>query len=47
MANAGPNTNGSQFFLVYKNTTLAPSYTPFGTIVGGLGVIQKVAAAGH
>ncbi len=46
MANAGPNTNGSQFFLVYKNTTLAPSYTPFGRIVGGLNVIQKVAAAG-
>ncbi len=46
MANAGPNTNGSQFFLVYKNTTLAPSYTPFGRIVGGLSVIQKVAAAG-
>jgi len=46
MANAGPNTNGSQFFLVYKDTTLAPSYTPFGTIVSGLGVIQKVAAAG-
>lgn len=46
MANAGANTNGSQFFLVYKNTTLAPSYTPFGRIVSGLGVIQKVAAAG-
>ncbi|MGI9008009.1 MAG: peptidylprolyl isomerase [Streptosporangiaceae bacterium] len=46
MANAGPNTNGSQFFLVYKNTTLAPSYTPFGRIVGGLNVVQKVAAAG-
>jgi peptidyl-prolyl cis-trans isomerase B (cyclophilin B) len=27
MANSGPNTNGSQFFLVYANTTLAPSYT--------------------
>jgi peptidyl-prolyl cis-trans isomerase B (cyclophilin B) len=46
MANSGPNTNGSQFFLVYKNTTLQPNYTPFGTIVRGLGVIQKVAAAG-
>ncbi len=46
MANAGPNTNGSQFFLVYKNTSLPPSYTPFGTIVSGLGVVQKVAAAG-
>jgi peptidyl-prolyl cis-trans isomerase B (cyclophilin B) len=46
MANAGPGTNGSQFFLVYKNTTLQPNYTPFGTITAGLGVIQKVAAAG-
>jgi peptidyl-prolyl cis-trans isomerase B (cyclophilin B) len=46
MANSVPNTNGSQFFLVYKNTTLQPNYTPFGTIVQGLGVIQKVAAAG-
>jgi peptidyl-prolyl cis-trans isomerase B (cyclophilin B) len=46
MANAGPNTNGSQFFLVYKDTSLPPSYTPFGTIVSGLGVVQKVAAAG-
>jgi peptidyl-prolyl cis-trans isomerase B (cyclophilin B) len=46
MANAGPGTNGSQFFLVYKDTTLSPNYTPFGTITGGLAVIQKVAAAG-
>jgi peptidyl-prolyl cis-trans isomerase B (cyclophilin B) len=46
MANAGPGTNGSQFFLVYKDTTLAPNYTPFGTITGGLSVIQKIAAAG-
>jgi len=46
MANAGPGTNGSQFFLVYKNTKLPPNYTPFGTITAGLSVIQKVAAAG-
>ena len=46
MANSGPGTNGSQFFLVYKDTTLQPAYTPFGTIVSGLNVIQKVAAAG-
>ncbi len=46
MANAGPGTNGSQFFLVYKDTTLAPSYTPFGTITAGLDVVQKIAAAG-
>jgi peptidyl-prolyl cis-trans isomerase B (cyclophilin B) len=46
MANAGPGTNGSQFFLVYANTSLPPSYTPFGTIVSGLNIIQKVAKAG-
>ena len=46
MANSGPNTNGSQFFLVYKDTSLPPSYTPFGTIVSGLDVLTKVAAAG-
>jgi peptidyl-prolyl cis-trans isomerase B (cyclophilin B) len=32
MANSGPGTNGSQFFLVYKDTQLDPNYTPFGTI---------------
>jgi peptidyl-prolyl cis-trans isomerase B (cyclophilin B) len=47
MANAGPGTNGSQFFLVYRNSaTLPPSYTPFGEIVSGLGIIQNVAKAG-
>jgi peptidyl-prolyl cis-trans isomerase B (cyclophilin B) len=46
MANGGPDTNGSQFFLVYKNSTLAASYTPFGTVVKGLGIIQNVAKAG-
>ncbi|MGH3408174.1 MAG: peptidylprolyl isomerase [Streptosporangiaceae bacterium] len=47
MANSGPNTNGSQFFLVYKNSLSLPaSYTPFGTIVSGLNIIQKVAKAG-
>jgi peptidyl-prolyl cis-trans isomerase B (cyclophilin B) len=46
MANAGPNTNGSQFFLVYKDTQLPPNYTPFGTITSGLDVLNKVAAKG-
>jgi peptidyl-prolyl cis-trans isomerase B (cyclophilin B) len=47
MANAGPGTNGSQFFLVYRNSlTLPASYTPFGQIVSGLGIIQNVAKAG-
>ena len=47
MANTGtPDSNGSQFFLVYKNTPLPPSYTPFGTIVSGLNILQNVAKAG-
>ena len=47
MANAGPGTNGSQFFLVYKDTTLpADGYTIFGTVTKGLDVVQKVADAG-
>ncbi len=46
MANAGPNTNGSQFFLVYKNTPLPPSYTPFGKITGGMNVLLDLAKAG-
>jgi peptidyl-prolyl cis-trans isomerase B (cyclophilin B) len=46
MANAGPNTNGSQFFFVWKNTTLPALYTPFGTVIGGMKVLEKIAAAG-
>ncbi|MER7757755.1 peptidylprolyl isomerase [Kitasatospora sp. NPDC097643] len=46
MANSGPGTNGSQFFLVYKDTQLPPNYTPFGKITGGLDVVQRIAAAG-
>jgi peptidyl-prolyl cis-trans isomerase B (cyclophilin B) len=46
MANSGPGTNGSQFFLVYKDTQLDANYTPFGTITKGLEIIDKVAAAG-
>jgi len=46
MANAGAGTNGSQFFIVYKNSTLAPSYAPFGEVVKGLGIVQNVAKAG-
>lgn len=47
MANSGgSSTNGSQFFLVYKNSTLQADYTPFGTITSGLDILQKVAKAG-
>jgi peptidyl-prolyl cis-trans isomerase B (cyclophilin B) len=47
MANSGAGTNGSQFFLVYKDSPLAPSYTPFGTITKGLDVLQAIAAQGN
>lgn len=47
MANAGPGTNGSQFFLVYEDTQLRPDYTVFGTMSPeGLAVVQSIAAAG-
>jgi peptidyl-prolyl cis-trans isomerase B (cyclophilin B) len=47
MANAGPGTNGSQFFLVYKDSQLPPQYTVFGTIdQTGLATLDKIAAAG-
>jgi peptidyl-prolyl cis-trans isomerase B (cyclophilin B) len=46
MANSGANTNGSQFFLVFANTSLPASYTPFGTITTGLDILQNVAKAG-
>ncbi|MFE9451439.1 peptidylprolyl isomerase [Streptomyces sp. NPDC006739] len=49
MANTGQkHTGGSQFFLVYQDSQLPPSYTPFGTIdAGGLKVLKKIAAAGE
>jgi peptidyl-prolyl cis-trans isomerase B (cyclophilin B) len=47
MANAGPGTNGSQFFLVYKDSALPPTYTVFGNIDGaGLATLDKIAAHG-
>jgi peptidyl-prolyl cis-trans isomerase B (cyclophilin B) len=47
MANTGqPNSNGSQFFLAYKNSPLPASYTPFGKVVQGLAILQNVAKAG-
>ncbi|WP_280381639.1 peptidylprolyl isomerase [Nocardia wallacei] len=46
MANSGPNTNGSQFFLVYADSPLPPKYTPFGRITTGMDVLQNIASGG-
>jgi cyclophilin family peptidyl-prolyl cis-trans isomerase len=43
MANAGPNTNGSQFFIMHSDYALPPSYTKFGRVVEGLDVVDKIA----
>lgn len=45
MANAGPNTNGSQFFIMHADYTLPPNYVIFGKVTEGLEVIDKIAAA--
>jgi peptidyl-prolyl cis-trans isomerase B (cyclophilin B) len=48
MANSGPDTNGSQFFIVLEDADLPPSYTVFGTIdAAGLKVAQDIAADGN
>ncbi|MEK8105923.1 peptidylprolyl isomerase [Micromonospora sp. M12] len=45
MANAGPDTNGSQFFLVYANSALRPNYTIFGEVdAAGLATLDRIAA---
>ena len=47
MANGGPNTNGSQFFIIYKDSTSLPkNYTVIGKVTAGLDVVDKVAKAG-
>lgn len=47
MANSGPDTNGSQFFVVYGDTPLPPAYTVFGELdTDAVGAIEKVASEG-
>lgn len=42
MANSGPNTNGSQFFIMTSSIPLPPAYTVFGKVVEGQDVAQKI-----
>jgi peptidylprolyl isomerase len=48
MANAGPNTNGSQFFVISgpDGVRLPPSYSLFGEVVSGLDVVERIDAVG-
>jgi peptidyl-prolyl cis-trans isomerase B (cyclophilin B) len=46
MAEPSGGEAGSQFFLVYKDTTLPPNYTIVGQIIKGLDVVQTIADAG-
>ena len=45
MANAGPNTNGSQFFIMHKDVDLPKNYVIFGNVIEGIEVVDKIATA--
>ena len=45
MANSGPNTNGSQFFIMHKDYPLPHSYSIFGKVTAGLEVVDAIAAS--
>jgi peptidyl-prolyl cis-trans isomerase B (cyclophilin B) len=46
MFNNGPDANGSQFFIVYKDSVLPANYSRIGTVTSGLDVVNKIAAGG-
>ena len=44
MANSGPNTNGSQFFIMHQSRPLPPNYTIFGRVTRGLEALDAIAS---
>ncbi len=44
MANSGPNTNGSQFFIMHIDYPLPPLYVKFGKVIEGQNVVDAIAA---
>lgn len=47
MANSGAATNGSQFFFAFRECDIDGLYTPFGTVVSGMDIVDRVAAGGE
>ena len=45
MANSGPNTNGSQFFIMHQDNQLPHNYTIFGEVVSGIDVVDSIATS--
>ncbi len=45
MANAGPNTNGSQFFIMHGDNQLPKNYVIFGRVISGIDIVDAIAAA--
>lgn len=46
MGNFGPDTNGSQFFIVHSFANIAPAYTVLGEVVRGMDVLDRIVAGG-
>jgi peptidyl-prolyl cis-trans isomerase B (cyclophilin B) len=46
MGNQGPDTNGSQFFIVHSRAEIPPAYTVLGKVTHGMSTLDRIVAAG-